>query len=80
MTNTSNAGVIKGVHTVTNQAGTGWVNQTSSGTFLSRHRTKAVAVAAGKLLARRHATQYTEHSVDGTVIDTRSYAVKPLEQ
>jgi hypothetical protein len=69
---------IQGVHTVTNPTGRGWINRTGTGTILSRHKSKATAVPAGKLLAKRHATQDTEHREDGTVIDTRSYAIKPL--
>ena len=68
---------IEGIHTTTNPKGTGWVNQ-ANGVVLSGHKTKKVAVASGRLVAKRHGTQLTVHRKDGTVIATRSYAVSPL--
>jgi hypothetical protein len=68
---------IEGIHTTTNPKGTGWVNQ-ANGVVLSSHKTKTVAVASGRLVAKRHGTQLTIHRKDGTVIATRSYAVSPL--
>ena len=68
---------IEGIHTTTNRKGTGWVNQ-ANGVVLSTHRVKAVAIASGRLVAKRHGTQLTVHRKDGTVIATRSYAVSPL--
>ena len=67
-----------GIHTTTNPKGTGWVNQVN-GVVLSTHKTKINAVASGRLVAKRHGAQYTIHRKDGTVIQTRSYAVSPLE-
>jgi hypothetical protein len=68
---------IEGIHTTTNPQGTGWVNQ-ANGNVLSSHRTKKVAIATGRLTAKRHGTQLTVHRKDGTVINTRSYAVSPI--
>ena len=68
---------IQGIHTTTNPKGTGWVNQ-ANGTVLSSHDTKKVAVASGRLKAKRHGTQLTVHRKDGTVINTQSYAVSPI--
>jgi hypothetical protein len=68
---------IEGIHTTTNPKGTGWVNQ-ANGVVLSTHRVKSTAVANARLVAKRHGTQYTIHRKDGTVIQTRSYAVSPL--
>jgi hypothetical protein len=68
---------IEGIHTTTNPKGTGWVNQ-ANGVVLSSHKTKTVAVANGRLVAKRHGAQLTIHRVDGTVITTRTYAVSPL--
>jgi hypothetical protein len=69
---------IEGIHTTTNPKGTGWVNQ-ANGVVLSKHRTKLTAVSNGKQVARRHGEQLTIHRKDGTVIETRSYAVVPLQ-
>jgi uncharacterized protein DUF2188 len=68
---------IDGIHTTTNPKGTGWVNQ-SNGVVMSSHKTKVAAVATGRLVAKRHGAQFTVHRKDGTVIQTRSYAVSPL--
>lgn len=69
---------IEGIHTTTNPKGTGWVNQ-ANGVVLSSHRTKTTAVANARRAAKRHGTQLTIHRKDGTVIQTRSYAVSPIE-
>ena len=66
-----------GVHTTTDPKGTGWVNQ-ANGTVLTRHRKKTRAIAAGRALAKQHATDFTNHRKDGSVIQTRSYGVSPL--
>jgi uncharacterized protein DUF2188 len=71
------ANTIDGIHTTTNPKGTGWVNQ-ANGVVLSSHKTKITAVASGRLVARRHGAQFTVHRKDGTVIQTRSYAVSPI--
>ena len=68
---------IDGIHTTTNPKGTGWVNQ-ANGVVVSSHKTKRVAIASGRLVAKRHGAQYTIHRKDGTVINTRTYAVSPL--
>ena len=60
-----------GVHT--QKSMTGWENQ-QDGTVLSRHRKKGTAVAAGRRIAKRLATDLTVHGRDGTVLQTASYA------
>ena len=72
MTNTNG-----GIHTTTNPNGTGWANQ-SNGVVLTRHKTKINAIANGRLIARRHGAEYTIHRIDGSVIQTRSYAPSPV--
>ena len=67
-----------GVHTTTNPKGTGWANQ-ANGVVLTTHRTRATAIVKGRLMAKRHGTDYTIHRKDGSVIVTRSYAVGPIE-
>jgi hypothetical protein len=67
-----------GIHTTTNPQGTGWVNQ-GNGVVLTRHKTKAKAIGNGRLLAKRHGTEFTIHRLDGSVIQTRSYAPGPIE-
>ena len=69
---------IQGIHLTTDPKGTGWVNQ-SNGVILSRHNTKNVAAMEGRAMAKRHGAQYTIHRIDGTVIESRTYAVSPLE-
>ena len=66
-----------GIHTTTHPKGKGWVNQ-ANGVVLTRHKTKVKAIADGRLLARRHGTAYTVHRVDGSVIQTRTYAPSPI--
>jgi hypothetical protein len=64
-----------GVHTKAQDAG--WVN-TTDGVVRSSHDTKKAAVAAGRLLAKRHGMQHTIHREDGSVISTKSYERSPL--
>src|SRR5438046_46536 len=45
-----------------------------NGVVLSRHETKGNAVAAGRRLASRLATELTVHGRDGKVLQTSSYA------
>jgi Uncharacterized protein conserved in bacteria (DUF2188) len=66
-----------GVHVVTNPNGTGWVAQ-ANGVILSRHHSKPTAIAKGRQLAKRHGEDLTIHRVDGAVIETRSYVVRPI--
>ena len=68
----------QGIHTTTHPKGTGWVNQ-AGGVVLTSHRDKVTAVEQGRLLAKRHGALYTIHRKDGTVVETKSYAVKPLQ-
>ena len=59
-----------GIHT--QKATNGWHNQ-QNGIVLSRHRGKPRAVATGRRLAKRLATQLTVHGRDGSVLTTASY-------
>lgn len=59
-----------GIHT--QKSLTGWENQ-QNGIVLSRHRKKSTAVATGRRLAKRLATDLTVHGRDGTVLRTASY-------
>jgi hypothetical protein len=68
---------IQGIHTTTHPNGTGWVNQ-SKGVILSTHKDKDVAVAQGRLLAKRHRTQLIVHRRDGTIVQTQSYSAAPI--
>jgi Uncharacterized protein conserved in bacteria (DUF2188) len=68
MSTSSNAG--PGIHTETSN--NGWVN-TQNGVVLSRHQKKGKAVATGRRLAKRLATELTVHGRDGTVLQTASY-------
>ena len=67
----------EGIHLTTNPNGTGWAN-VASGVVLTRHKTKDAAEAKGRRLARRHGERYTIHRQDGSIIETKSYAVVPL--
>jgi hypothetical protein len=60
-----------GIHTVPTTSG--WENQ-QNGIVLSRHQKKGRAVAAGRRLASRLATELTVHGRDGEVLQTASYA------
>ncbi len=59
-----------GIHTETSN--TGWVN-IQNGVVLSRHQKKVKAVATGRRLAKRLATELTVHGRDGSVLQTASY-------
>ena len=61
-----------GVHTTPAATGRGWVNQ-SDGEVLSRHRTKVVAVAAGRAAARARRVEHTIHRMDGRIGEKNSY-------
>lgn len=60
-----------GIHT--RATNTGWENQ-QNGIVLSRHQKKNNAVAAGRRMASRLATELTVHGRDGKVLQTSSYA------
>ncbi len=65
-----------GVHTTPAATGRGWVNQ-SDGEVLSRHRTKVVAVAAGRDAARARQVEHTIHRMDGRIGTKNSYGNDP---
>ena len=65
-----------GVHTTPAATGRGWVNQ-SDGQVLSRHRTKMVAVAAGRAAARARQVEHTIHRMDGRIAEKNSYGADP---
>ena len=66
-----------GVHTTRAVSGRGWVNQ-SEGRVLSQHRTKVVAVAAGREAARARQVEHTIHRMDGRIAEKNSYGNDPL--
>jgi hypothetical protein len=69
MSTSSNAGT--GIHTV--PVSSGWENQ-QNGIVLSRHQKKGRAIAAGRRMANRLATELTIHGRDGSVLQTATYA------
>jgi len=66
----------KGVHTVPNKAGAGWVNE-EDGRTISNHRTKEAAVKAGRAVAKRQAVEHTIHKMDGSIGEKNSYGKDP---
>jgi hypothetical protein len=74
MTNTN---LGEGIHITLNPGAPGWVAQ-ANGEVLSQHKDKRTAIKSGRLVAKRHATQFTIHRKDGTVIHSHSYAVSPV--
>jgi hypothetical protein len=68
----------EGVHTVRNPLGTGWgwANEVC-GTLVSRHRSKAVAVACGRRMARVGKVEHTIHGKDGRISAKNSYGSDP---
>jgi hypothetical protein len=64
------------VHTVPREGGKGWVNK-RDGTVLSRHKTKEVAVAAGREIARRLEVEHSIHREDGVITEANSYGNDP---
>jgi hypothetical protein len=67
----------KGVHTVPNPDGKGWINK-QGGEPVSRHRTKENAVEAGRGIARKGQTEHTIHKKDSTISEKNSYGNDPL--
>jgi Uncharacterized protein conserved in bacteria (DUF2188) len=65
-----------GVHTTPAPTGRGWLNQ-QDGCVLSRHRTKVVAVAAGRAAARARQVEHTIHRMDGRIGEKNSYGNDP---
>ena len=66
-----------GVHTAPKREGSGWINQ-QDGKVLSRHRTKEVAVAAGREIAQRLKVEHTIHREDGVITEKNSYGNDPF--
>jgi hypothetical protein len=66
-----------GVHTVPAESGSGWWNK-NDGKVLSRHRTKEVAVAAGREIAKRLEVEHTIHRQDGVISEKNSYGNDPF--
>lgn len=66
----------KGVHTVPNADGKGWVNK-QGGEVISRHRTKENAVDRGRSEAQRGRTEHAIHKRDGTISEKNSYGNDP---
>ena len=66
-----------GVHTAPKPEGSGWINEVN-GRILSRHRTKEVAVAAGREIAIRLKVEQTIHRTDGVIGEKNSYGNDPF--
>jgi hypothetical protein len=66
-----------GVHTSPKSEGSGWINQVN-GKVVSRHRTKAVAVAAGREIAKGLKVEHTIHRTDGVISEKNSYGNDPF--
>ena len=66
----------EGVHTVRNPLGSGWANEVC-GTLISRHRSKAVAVACGRRMARVGKVEHTIHGKNGRINAKNSYGADP---
>lgn len=64
-----------GVHTVPAK-GQGWMNE-MDGRVLSRHHTRAEAIAAGRRYARRGHLEHTIHRSDGVIAEKNSYGNDP---
>ena len=60
------------VHTVPSDSGSGWWNK-RKGRIVSRHRTKADAVEAGREMARKLKVEHTIHRQDGVITEKNSY-------
>ena len=65
-----------GVHTVPNPNGRGWWNK-YDGKVLSRHRTKDVAVAAGRAIAKQLEGEHSIHREDDAITAKNSYGNEP---
>ena len=57
----------RGVHTLPAK-GAGWINE-MPGKLLSRHRTKADVVMAGRSFARQAHVEHTIHTTDGVIAE-----------
>jgi hypothetical protein len=66
-----------GVHTVPVGDGARWHNVVD-GEVLSRHRTKAVAVDAGRTIAKRLQVEHSIHRLDGAITEKNSYGNDPV--
>jgi Uncharacterized protein conserved in bacteria (DUF2188) len=66
-----------GVHTVPSVAGNGWSNKLD-GRAISQHRTKQLAVEAGRETARRLKVEHTIHLSDGKIGEKNSYGNDPF--
>ena len=64
-----------GVHTVPATI-PGWINE-MAGKVLSRHQTKAEAVAAGRRYAKRGRVEHTIHNRNGRIAEKNSYGNDP---
>jgi len=66
-----------GVHTCPRPEGSGWVNELD-GKIMSRHRTKEVAVEAGREIAKRLKVEHSIHRADGAITEKNSYGNDPF--
>ena len=65
------------MHTAPKAEGSGWINS-QNGKVLSRHRTKEVAVAAGREIAIGLKVEHTIHRTDGVISAKNSYGNDPF--
>jgi hypothetical protein len=65
------------VHTVAVGDGKRWHN-VHDGKVLSRHRTKAVAAAVGRSIAKRLRVEHSIHRTDGAITEKNSYGNDPV--
>lgn len=66
----------KGVHTVPNPGGKGWVNKVG-GEEVSHHQRKDTAVERGRDIARDNHSEHIIHNTDGTIGRKNSYGGDP---
>ena len=66
------------VHTVPAPSGSRWWNM-FEGKVLSRHRTKELAVAAGRQSAKDLGVEHSIHRLDGVITEKNSYGNDPRE-
>lgn len=60
------------VHTTPNPSGRGWINQ-AGGETISKHHTKATAVARGRGEAKAQETEHVIHNTNGQIGAKNSY-------
>ena len=64
------------VHTVPAKDGKGWWNKVD-GQVMTRHRRKAEAEAAGRMIAKKLGVEHKIHRGDGVITESNSYGNDP---